>query len=713
MTFLQPFILWGLLLGLLPILIHLFNRLRHRKLPWAAMMFLRMANRKSTKYAKVRQWLVLLFRMLAVMALVFALSRPLAGGWIKGMMSGKPDVILIVVDRSASMGAQSGEKTRLERALEVMIDSAKSYGEGVRLVVMEHTDQRPREVKGGADALKNVIGSGVTDTSADIPGLLENAADWFKKTKPGIGEIWVASDLQASNWDPSDEGRWLQLSSKLDSLPQSVRVRLMAMDEEAPTNISIRLKSATRHRVADRVELVLQLELNRGTAVAGEVDVAAFVEGEENGETISVAGVTHVHELRFPLRKGDQSGWGYVELLDKEDGNAQDNIAYFVYGEPVKARTAVVGNPDLFATQFLNLAAAPDPSNTNQVSHVVSPSSTEGKDWTDYAMVLWQGKLPTGELAEQLADYAKAGGLVVCFPDKDDDGSRFNGLGWGALKRYENNGKQFENWQQLVASEKDQEHLGFRITSYTDNEGPLQRTEEGLYLPVDDLRVNQRRAIEGDGLVQASFEDGVPWLMTKTVGKGQLVFCGTQPSDAWSSLTEGLVLVPMLQRLLSRGEAMLSGRYVWENMRIAGEDSAKKKDRAKKGERYVSVEVPAREGVAKDYDTQAGVYRYISEKSGQGGHRIVALNRPEKEDLVPSLGADQVRGLFGVVPVALSQEKTQSSASDDPKEIWQWFLVAMAMALLIEGILILPKGTDERVEIQTTASGKVAAKGGV
>jgi len=39
--------------------------------------------------------------------------------------------------------------------------------------------------------------------------------------------------------------------------------------------------------------------------------------------------------------------------------------------------------------------------------------------------------------------------------------------------------------------------------------------------------------------------------------------------------------------------------------------------------------------------------------------------------------------------------------------------VAMAMALLMEGLLILPKGTDERVEIQTTASGKVATKGGV
>ncbi|MDP6904885.1 MAG: BatA domain-containing protein [Verrucomicrobiota bacterium] len=697
MTFLQPFILWGLLLGLLPILIHLFNRLRHRKLPWAAMMFLRMANRKSTKYAKVRQWLVLLFRMLAVMALVFALSRPLAGGWIKGMMSGKPDVILIVVDRSASMGAQSGEKTRLERALEVMIDSAKSYGEGVRLVVMEHTDQRPREVKGGADALKNVIGSGVTDTSADIPGLLENAADWFKKTKPGIGEIWVASDLQASNWDSTAKGRWQQISSKLDTLPQSVRVRLMAMDEEAPANVSVRTKSVARQRVADRVELVLQLEFSRGTALAGEVDLAVFVEGEENGETISLEGATHVHELRFPLRKGDQSGWGYVELVDKEDGNAQDNVAYFVYGEPVKAKTAVVGNPDLFPTQFLNLAAAPDPANTNQVSEIITPGGIEGRVWTDYAMVLWQDKLPQGDSAEKLSQYIKAGGLVVCFPNQAPDEVRFNGLGWGALKRYEDDGKQFETWQQLVAAENDQEHLGFRITSYTDNEGPLQRTEEGLYLPVDDLRVNQRRAIEGDGLIQAAFEDGVPWLMVKTVGRGQVVFCGTQPSDQWSSLTEGLVLVPMLQRLLSQGEAMLSGRFVQGHMLIAGDD------RANEGERWVSEEVG--EGSVKDFNSQAGVYRM--------GQRIVAVNRPEREDLSSSLEADGVRGLFGEVPVALTQERAQDGASDDPKEIWQWFLVAMAMALLIEGILILPRGADERVEIQTTTSGKVAAKGGV
>lgn len=691
MTFLQPFMLWGLLLGLLPILIHLFNRLRHRKLPWAAMMFLRMANRKSTKYAKIRQWLVLLFRMLAVLALIFALSRPLAGGWVKGVMSGKPDVILILVDRSASMGASLGEQTRLERAVETMVESAKAYGDGVRYVVMEHTDERPREVKGGVAALPNVVGKEATDTAADMPTLLGAAADWFVETKPGIGEIWVASDLQSSNWDPAAKERWSRLSGKLQGLPQSVRVRLMALDEPMPDNVSVRLLEAARQRVADQVELVLKLEFTRASSLPVELDLAVNIEGEDKSTSIAMEGASHEHELRFPLSKNDQSGWGRVELLDQADGNARDNVAYFVYGEPIQAQSVVVGAPDRFATRFLKLAAAPDPANTNQVSRIVAPSAAGQETWTDSAMVLWQAPLPSGEEAERLTNYAKAGGLVVFFPEDTSDPGSFNGLSWGELKRFEQDGKTFDNWQGLVAAEDEQQHLGFRITSYSDSEGPLQRTEEGLYLPVDDLRVNQRKAINGDGMVQASFEDGVPWLMTKTIGKGQVIFCGTQPNDVWSSVTEGLVLVPMLQRLLAEGEAMLSGRYVQGHLLAAGDD------RAGEGERWVSEE--GGDHSVKDFNMEAGVYRM--------GKRVVAVNRPQREDAMISLEEPEVRSLFGEVPVTLSQERSADGVADDPQEIWRWFLVAMALALLIEGLLVLPKGADERVEIQRTATGKV------
>ncbi len=50
-------------------------------------MFLLAANRMSRGYARIRQWLILLFRTLAVAGLIMAVSRPLASGWL-GLAAG-------------------------------------------------------------------------------------------------------------------------------------------------------------------------------------------------------------------------------------------------------------------------------------------------------------------------------------------------------------------------------------------------------------------------------------------------------------------------------------------------------------------------------------------------------------------------------------------------------------------------------------------------
>src|SRR5437899_6645249 len=103
MTFLQPFLLVALPLVALPIVIHLIDQRRHQTIRWAAMIFLLAANRMSRGYAKLRQWLILLFRTLAIATLVFAVSRPLAGGWLGRAGGGKPDTTIILLDRSPSM----------------------------------------------------------------------------------------------------------------------------------------------------------------------------------------------------------------------------------------------------------------------------------------------------------------------------------------------------------------------------------------------------------------------------------------------------------------------------------------------------------------------------------------------------------------------------------------------------------------------------------
>ena len=104
--FLQPGLLWALPLVALPVIIHLINRNRHRTMPWAAMMFLLEARRLQKGIARLRYWLIMTARMVAIGALVFALSRPLASGWLGMMGTGRPDTTIVLLDRSASMETQ-------------------------------------------------------------------------------------------------------------------------------------------------------------------------------------------------------------------------------------------------------------------------------------------------------------------------------------------------------------------------------------------------------------------------------------------------------------------------------------------------------------------------------------------------------------------------------------------------------------------------------
>src|SRR3954468_17225261 len=139
MTFLQPFILWGLPLLLVPIIIHLVNRMRHRTVHWAAMRFLLQATQTSTSHAKLRQFLILALRVLAVIALVLFLGRPLAGGWLGWALAPAPDSIVLLLDRSASMESRAPGQTisRREVALQRFTEAARLFDRSSHIILID------------------------------------------------------------------------------------------------------------------------------------------------------------------------------------------------------------------------------------------------------------------------------------------------------------------------------------------------------------------------------------------------------------------------------------------------------------------------------------------------------------------------------------------------------------------------------------------------
>src|SRR6056297_1682280 len=118
MSFLQPGILWAAPLVVLPVVIHLINRRRYQTVAWGATSFLIAADAIARGHARLRRWLVLAARVLALVGLLLVISRPLASGWI-GFASGtRVDTAVVLLDRSPSMGQRTGDgRSKLERAV--------------------------------------------------------------------------------------------------------------------------------------------------------------------------------------------------------------------------------------------------------------------------------------------------------------------------------------------------------------------------------------------------------------------------------------------------------------------------------------------------------------------------------------------------------------------------------------------------------------------
>lgn len=94
---------WGLPLATVPVVIHLINLLRHRTVDWAAMEFLLASQRKYRTRILLKQILLLLLRILAIVGLVTLLAQPRWATDLGIFFSGQQTTHVVLLDDSFSM----------------------------------------------------------------------------------------------------------------------------------------------------------------------------------------------------------------------------------------------------------------------------------------------------------------------------------------------------------------------------------------------------------------------------------------------------------------------------------------------------------------------------------------------------------------------------------------------------------------------------------
>ncbi|MCA9125798.1 MAG: BatA domain-containing protein [Planctomycetales bacterium] len=131
MQFLYQPLTWGFLLIGVPILVHLINMLRHRRVKWAAMDFLLESNRRNRRWVMLKQWLLLASRILAMLLLVMMLARWISNSQWMGLLGGQTTHHYLLLDDSYSMNeSESGESaySRALRSLDAIVRSIAGRG---------------------------------------------------------------------------------------------------------------------------------------------------------------------------------------------------------------------------------------------------------------------------------------------------------------------------------------------------------------------------------------------------------------------------------------------------------------------------------------------------------------------------------------------------------------------------------------------------------
>lgn len=677
MTFLNPIWLFALPLVLIPILIHLLNQRRHRTIDWGAMQFLLSAKRMSKGMARLKQWAIMAMRMLVIAGLIFVITRPLSSGWVGSLTGGKPETVVIVLDRSASMQQQRLQtgQTKLSLGKEKISEALLTLGGSPSIVLIDGFSQKPIELSEPADLL-DLPAADPTEAESDLATMLDATLDYINDNQTGRTDVWICSDGATNDWRPENT-RWTAINSGFSKL-EGVRFHLLNFAQNVESNTAVTVTRNDRIDSPGKSELVIDLTIERNIEQTGDstvvgsdtVPVTFNINGLRSTLEVKIEGETaSINGHRIPIDPELKIGWGTVEL--PLDASPSDNAWHFAFAQPLPRKTIVVS--DSARTQrALSLAASTSiDDNSVHESKVVAPDRVGEINWQETAMLVWQADLPDELTAKQIQRFAEMGRTVVFMPPENPNDDSFAGVNW-------------TQWSSFNAE-------GEAISYWNNRSGLLAKTRNGAALPVDELRVYRHCGVAGDLQILAKLKDETPILSRANTDAGTIYFLSTWPSATHSNLgREGVTLFAMVQRMIAQAAESLGAAKQFEAGTIPAQQ-------ANSLPRLTVDDDSDAVRLAESNSLRAGVYGNDSQ--------LIALNRSAAEDRNETMTREEIDGLFAGLDYHVVDEQLTNNASL-ASEIWKLFIVLAGIALLAEAVLCLPP----KLEIQSATAAMVGSK---
>ena len=342
MSFLAP--LWLLLAaaGGIPLVMHLMRRNISARVDFPAARYLQRAEQEHSRSLRLRNLLLMLLRVLLVVALALAASRP----FVRGVGTGHgPTALAIVLDNSLSTSARSDGAPVVDRLRDGAAAVLRATTDGDRLWLVTADG----DVRGGTreHLLAELPRIGPLETAGNLALALRRATAAVAAADLPSRAIAVATDGQMSAWRAAPRV----------PLPVSVFVPAVA----PPANRAVIAADAEPPRWTPRGVVSFQLDASRPAPYRVMLGDRTVARGATTGAEI----------VRLPLATTER-GWvaGRVEI-DADDFPADDQRWFAFWAGPAPSITADV-SAGSFVTTALGVLVAEGRATTGAAVHVAA-----------------------------------------------------------------------------------------------------------------------------------------------------------------------------------------------------------------------------------------------------------------------------------------------------------------------------------------------------
>ncbi len=568
MTFLNPLVLFGLIAAGIPLIIHLFNFRRPRKIDFSSLEFLKELQQTTMQRVRIKQWLLLLLRTAAIACLVLAFARPTLEGSIGGVLGGEAEsAVAVVLDNSMSMtirdqnGSVFDQAERL--ALELM-NIMQPGDEGSVLPIVARTAAPSATYKTRSAAVDAVTAIEPEFGRADLAGAVEDARVLLDKSGLVNREIFVISDFQQSTLG----------AVPLEPMAVPVPVRLIHVGGSGSvSNASVGAVEVVSQIVERNQPVRLRAEITSSSSEIPATIASVFLEGDRVAQSsVEVSqGVPTTVEFAITPRA---AGWLEGEVRIEDDDFPVDNSRYFTLFVP-EERSVLLVKGTSFQSDYLELVLSSRlaPGRTRFDISAIPASALSAAAISEFDVVVIAGvnNLSSGEIS-LVADYARQGGGVLLFAPTTTSSGNFDEL-LAAL-----DGGGLKTLVQAAPGESvaevtfvDLDHPLFEGVFDASNSGAsprVERTEVFRYVDYETRHPGEQTLMR--------LSSGSPFLQEMKPGSGRALFIATLPDPAWSTLPVRGLFVPLLFRsihYLASGDAVTASEVILGRggeVRVAG-----------------------------------------------------------------------------------------------------------------------------------------------